>query len=138
MASMDLVPVLIWLFGIGGVAPLVYAAWLWRRDRERARRWVPVNAVVVRNVVVPDSDGPIVYPVLAFKTLRGESVEVRSRCGSGKPTEAVGYSVSAYYDPKDPQQAEIIGAANMQIAMLVALGLLSLGMSLPLILLLRG
>jgi hypothetical protein len=82
--------------------------------------------VVVNHVVVPDSDGPITYPVFAFTTSRGASFEVRSRYASGSPGYALGDYVTIRYDPNDSRQAEIIGASRYHFARFVALGVGSL------------
>jgi len=51
--------------------------------------------------------GSVYYPIVRFKTAKGEEVEFRGDVGSNPPSYRKGEEVQVRYDPKDPYHASI-------------------------------
>jgi len=92
------------------------------RDRSARRRGRGAKGIVVDQVVTHDRKGRTFFPVFEFRTDRDGLVRARSAYGSGKPAHKVGDEVAVYYDPRDPQHAEIAGEDHGFTVMALVVG----------------
>jgi hypothetical protein len=65
--------------------------------------------------------GQIYYPVLEFRTRAGEAMRATSRVGSSPVRAGMGERVTVRYDPRDPQEVEIVGTGGARLALLCLL-----------------
>jgi hypothetical protein len=111
-----------------GVTIATFAAWLAARQlrRERAGRQVTARVVdvVLRRSVGKGKTSTYHYPVFEFVADDGKSFRRQSAFGDGKPTYKMGDEVAIWYDPADPQRADIRGEGRMFFAALALMGLL--------------
>lgn len=63
------------------------------------------------------------YPIVKFKTQKGESAELESNVGSYPPSFRVGETVSVLYNPNNPAEAEINSFGQLWFTAIFLLGM---------------
>lgn len=91
----------------------------WRKKSERDRQ-ILVNEKVFGQVVgyeeraslsreIGTAKLPLQFPQLNFTTQKGQTVETTSLYGKTSKSYQIGQQVEIFYDPHNPQNAEIVG-----------------------------
>lgn len=110
---------------------------LWRHGRRLYKKWKKSEAIVVRNEYTPselklfESVDPVAdetgtfYPVIEFKTDKGETITKQLDIGTNPP-RSVGQRVSVIYNPSNPQEFVTFAWTWLQFipGLLISLGLI--------------
>jgi len=108
------------IFAAVGVVLLAITLWVYSREQAFVAGASHVTGTVVDlSRGSGSSGGSVYYPVFAFRTDRGDSVQVRANAGSNPPSWRVGDRVEVLYDPADPQAARMAGFFHLHIGSFV-------------------
>jgi len=107
-----------------GLAAFGAAEGMSRRRRETEGRQVPATVVEFAQVRMLRDPNTLLAPVFEFVSEDGRKVRKQSRNASAPPAHAIGDTVMVWYDPAQPEQADIVGEAGAWVLGSICLGLL--------------
>ena len=113
------------LFVAIGIGCILGGSYLSRRASDFESRAVKTSGSVVRLSESESGSDTTYYPVVDFTAANGQRVEVKSAVGSRPPSNHVGDEVTVYYNPADPNDAEVkTGASSIGPIFLIGFGVL--------------
>lgn len=99
--------IMLWmpLYILVTVGMIVGGIYLFNSQKEFQTKALTAQGEVVRLIPQSDSEGIMYYPLVSFRTTKGQSFEFKDKVGSNPPSYSTGDNVRILYLPESPQEA---------------------------------
>ncbi|MBZ4033667.1 DUF3592 domain-containing protein [Flavobacterium sp. 17A] len=108
-----------YVFAIIGAGLMAGAIYLYVDKQAFLEKAETVQGTVVEMIPKRSKESTTYSPVVSFKTKTGQTITYTSSTSSNPPSYNVGESVTIFYDPADPNDAEINGFFSLWLGVLI-------------------
>ena len=107
--KMNVVAIIKYAFTLVGIAMLAAAFYFYQGTRSFLETATKTDGTVVELIRSRSGDSDTYKPVVHFVDQKGEGIEFTSSTSSNPPSYSVNEMVGVWYDPANPQHAELDG-----------------------------
>src|SRR4051794_40986733 len=112
------------IFAGVGLVMLSISGYLFYQEKQFLQHAQVGNGIVTALQQSTSSKGSVTYyPVVVYRTSNGKEMEFSSSFSSNPPSYEIGEKVEVYYEPNQPQSAEIKGFFTQWFVVLITGGL---------------
>lgn len=111
--------ILNYVFSIVGAALLAGAIYLYVDKQAFLEKAETVQGTVIEMIPKRSKESTTYSPVVSFKTKQGQTITYTSSTSSNPPSYSVGENVTMFYDPANPNDAEINGFFSLWLGVLI-------------------